>query len=906
MTANGTTWYPQDAGVQQICHLLAEYQKPGTNQAEVFAKLQQCNQFPDFNNYLAYIFAQGTSLPAEVRQSAGLLLKNNLKKAYGGVPAEYKHYIKLALLHAMGESSKPLRKTVGTNVAVIVGAGGLTTWPELLTALAAYLEGSELNALEGALDALLQICEDSPAQLKSDVPGAPDGATSLLIPRILNLFKSPFAEARGLAVTVMNLLAAALPEALTGHEQMYLEGLFALAQEGHTDVRKAVCTGLVQMLHLRPQLLAPNMSQLIEYMLAATQDGDEGVALESCEFWTAFCEASVEPDLLRPFLPRLIPVLLKNMVYDEYDDEVQEAEAAEHPQLNDKRNENLKPFNSRTAAHGESDGDVSEGESVRAWNLRKCSAQGLDVLSTVFAEELLPIVTPVVHQRLQEQDWRARESAILALGAISEGCVQGLIPYLPQLVSMLLPKLSDPRPLVRSITCWALSRYGHWIVQRAVDDSQDTVSGQQQLDEVLAGIMRHVLDHNPHVQEAACSALAILEENCGHISQDVLLPKLQPVLDTLAKACALYGRKNLRILYDALSTLAEAAGPVLQDPSLARLVVPPLLAQWDAMEDTDKELLPLMACLTCIAQALGHACDSFAARLFERCLRIVQTQLVAQAAQQQGQAHALEYDAEFITCALDLLSGLTEALGPSVEPLVATSSLCELLVLCCQDTCADVRQSAFALVGDLAKMCAPRLAAVCPQIMALCISNLEASMITQQNMSACNNACWSLGELAIKVNSEQLQPVATAIVERLVPILAASTSLPRSILENSAITLGRVTWKCPAAIAPHLRHFLGPWCAALRTIRDDVEKEHAFHGLFAMLQINPQDGLQCFALVCEAIASWSHIRSESLRSEMQQLLQQWKQLLQALGQWDQAIASLIPPVAEKLQHGYGI
>lgn len=82
--------------------------------------------------------------------------------------------------------------------------------------------------------------------------------------------------------------------------------------------------------------------------------------------------------------------------------------------------------------------------------MRKCSAAGLDVLSTVFQEELLPIVTPIVQQRLQEEDWRARESAILALGAIAEGCVMGLIPYLPQLVSMLLPRLEDPRPLVRS------------------------------------------------------------------------------------------------------------------------------------------------------------------------------------------------------------------------------------------------------------------------------------------------------------------------------------------------------------------------------------------------------------------------------------------------------------------------
>jgi transportin-1 len=50
------------------------------------------------------------------------------------------------------------------------------------------------------------------------------------------------------------------------------------------------------------------------------QSGDEGVALESCEFWSAFCEAAVvepdriSPDVLRPFLGRLIPVLLKNMV----------------------------------------------------------------------------------------------------------------------------------------------------------------------------------------------------------------------------------------------------------------------------------------------------------------------------------------------------------------------------------------------------------------------------------------------------------------------------------------------------------------------------------------------------------------------------------------------------------------
>ena len=40
---------------------------------------------------------------------------------------------------------------------------------------------------------------------------------------------------------------------------------------------------------------------------------DEGVALESCEFWMACCEAQMEPALLRPYLGALIPMLLKNM-----------------------------------------------------------------------------------------------------------------------------------------------------------------------------------------------------------------------------------------------------------------------------------------------------------------------------------------------------------------------------------------------------------------------------------------------------------------------------------------------------------------------------------------------------------------------------------------------------------------
>ena len=51
----------------------------------------------------------------------------------------------------------------------------------------------------------------------------------------------------------------------------YVNGLFALAHDQSSEVRKVVCTGLVQMLHLQPNRLAPHMHDIIEYMLQSTQ-----------------------------------------------------------------------------------------------------------------------------------------------------------------------------------------------------------------------------------------------------------------------------------------------------------------------------------------------------------------------------------------------------------------------------------------------------------------------------------------------------------------------------------------------------------------------------------------------------------------------------------------------------------
>jgi transportin-1 len=102
--------------------------------------------------------------------------------------------------------------------------------------------------------------------------------------------------------------------------------------------------------------------------------------------------------------------------------------------------------------------DLDADEPMSDWNLRKCSAAALDVLANVFRDDILPVLLPVLKETIFHEDWVVKESGILALGAIAEGCMSGMLPHLPELVPYLINCLSDRKALVRSITCWTLSR----------------------------------------------------------------------------------------------------------------------------------------------------------------------------------------------------------------------------------------------------------------------------------------------------------------------------------------------------------------------------------------------------------------------------------------------------------------
>ena len=93
----------------------------------------------------------------EVRQAAGLLLKNNLRMAFNSLSPANQQYIKSELLPCLGAADRTIRSTVGTIISVVVQHGKIFGWPELLQALVHCLDSNDLNHMEGAMDAIYKV-----------------------------------------------------------------------------------------------------------------------------------------------------------------------------------------------------------------------------------------------------------------------------------------------------------------------------------------------------------------------------------------------------------------------------------------------------------------------------------------------------------------------------------------------------------------------------------------------------------------------------------------------------------------------------------------------------------------------------------------------------------------------------
>lgn len=222
----------------------------------------------------------------------------------------------------------------------------------------------------------------------------------------------------------------------------------------------------------------------------------------------------------------------------------------------------------------------------------------------------------------------------------------------------------------------------------------------------------------------------------------------------------------------------------------------------------------------------------------------------------------------------------------ALEPLITQSqpNLLSLLTVCLKHPQAPVRQSAYALVGDMAMGCFTLLRPHMPGIMAELTLQLDPEPKVEF-ISASNNAAWSVGEVALRYgrgkpldgtmtfnklieysDDPEFHQWVNPLISRLIPILLHPKA-PRSLHENAAVSIGRIGLMHPTLVAPHLPEFAQAWCQALYEIRDNEEKDSAFRGLCTLVQINPAGIAKAsvrFPTCCHMFVNWRALAEPAL------------------------------------------
>ncbi len=88
--------------------------------------------------------------------------------------------------------------------------------------------------------------------------------------------------------------------------------------------------------------------------------------------------------------------------------------------------------------------------------------------------------------------------------------------------------------------------------------------------------------------------------------------------------CTRYKHRNVPRHYKSFfpsGTLADSVGHHLNKPEYIGMLMPPLIEKWNVLKDEDKDLFPLLVCLSSVATALQEGFLPYCEPVYRRCVR---------------------------------------------------------------------------------------------------------------------------------------------------------------------------------------------------------------------------------------------------------------------------------------------
>ena len=277
--------------------------------------------------------------------------------------------------------------------------------------------------------------------------------------------------------------------------------------------------------------------------------------------------------------------------------------------------------------------------------------------------------------------------------------------------------------------------------------------------------------------------------------------------------------------------------------------------------------------------ALGDAFTPFARPIFLRCVSIIHTNLEKSMAAVNNPG--LEQpDKDFLVTSLDLLSAIIQAqTGDKAMDLVkeTQTSFFELLTYCMEDLADEVRQSAYALLGDCAKYVFPLLQSHLQVLFPVLVKQLDLENVVDEDaegsLAVINNACWSVGEIAIQ-HGKGMEPFIPELLSKFTEIMS-NELVPKGVNENAAIALGRLGLENYEQLAPVLSSFADEFLDAMTLVDASEEKATAFKGFTMVVGQNPQAMEKSLLKFFVAIAKYHDLKLRNpIHQDLHKLFQE--------------------------------
>ncbi|CAM9706397.1 unnamed protein product, partial [Ectocarpus fasciculatus] len=524
---------------------------------------------PTFALHVVHVFSQARDVPIDVRQLAGLLVKNYIvmSGSYSTLESPVRNIIKHFIIVAISDPEPSVRNTATNLLSGMSRKLPVEEWSGMVETIIQRINASpsDPDCLDGSLTALRRISEDAGEKMAVDSSRYP---LMHVIPVLFAACKSSSAKHRLLALdSLISLLfvifdpppinkpppGGSAPPSLTSFVNEFLSTIFHLATDGDASIRTSVCQAIVLVMTAHPDTLTSSLEQICSFMLTATSDATAAVAIEAAEFWTVLADVimteSINPEsdhVMVRFLLKSIPVLLSRMVLTAEQVELDRiqlaAEVAGEKEVTFSKGQGQSIYHHRSKENagrrGKSGGDEDESgrrgddDASGDWTVRKQCAGVFDTVCSsgaLLPSQILPIALPVAKDMMQSLGdantpaWVYVEAGILIIGALANGCATEMEPHLPVLAPFLCQHLSaNEVPEVRAIACWVLGRYAEWATATlfSVCDAVETENGEESIykpraydppsncyDLALSVLLPAIVDAQTKVQSAALSAL---------------------------------------------------------------------------------------------------------------------------------------------------------------------------------------------------------------------------------------------------------------------------------------------------------------------------------------------------------------------------------------------------------------